>query len=42
MEKYGEKSAKPVTEQGVWRNRTMQELTERHATHDLLANTNVK
>jgi hypothetical protein len=42
MEKYGEKFAKPVTEHGVWRNRTMQELTERHETHDLVANINVK
>jgi hypothetical protein len=42
MVKYGEKFAKPVTEHGVWRNRTMQELTERHETRDLVANTNMK
>jgi hypothetical protein len=41
-ERLMEKFAKPVTEHGVWRNRTTKELTEKLETRDLVANTIVK
>jgi hypothetical protein len=34
--KIMEKFAKPVTEHGVWRNRTTQQLTEKLETRDLV------